>query len=134
MRPHGRILERTRGTAGGLQSLLWVDDGRVGLARTRTTRGELIGTAAIKLLSRRVAVATVVVPWRPAQRANFSDVLSAVRQVGGGSESLGSDATLVEEGAVARTEEQERTKALDASTVNLENARGGKPDVAIDEV
>ena len=38
-------------------------------------------------------------------------------------ESLGSDATLVEEGAVAKTEEQERLKALDASIVNLEKEK-----------
>ena len=40
---------------------------------------------------------------------------------------------LVEEGTSAKTEEQDRLKALDASIVNIENARGGKPDVAIDE-
>ena len=38
------------------------------------------------------------------------------------------------EGAQAKTEEQDRLKALDTSIVDLEKARGGKPDVAIDEV
>ena len=41
---------------------------------------------------------------------------------------------LIEEGASAKSEEQDRLKALFASIMNLEKARGGKPDVAIDEV
>ena len=52
----------------------------------------------------------------------------------GGSESPGSDAMLIEEDASAKTEEQDRLTALDTSIVNLEKARGGKLDVAIDEV
>ena len=52
----------------------------------------------------------------------------------GGSESLGSDAMVVEESASAKTKEHDRLKALDASIVNLDQARGGKLDVAIDEV
>ena len=72
---------------------------------------------------------------RPAQRTTFSDVLSAeCDRLRGGSEAPGADAMLVEEGAVAKSEEQERVKALDASIANLEKARGGKPDDAIDEV
>ena len=38
------------------------------------------------------------------------------------------------DGGPAKAEEQDRLKALDASIANLEKARGGKPDVAIDEV
>ena len=41
---------------------------------------------------------------------------------------------MVEDEVTAKTEEQDRLKALDASIANLEKARGGKPDVAIDEV
>ena len=40
----------------------------------------------------------------------------------------------VEDSGPAKAEEQDRLKALDASIANLERARGGKPDVAIDEV
>ena len=72
---------------------------------------------------------------RPAQRTTLSDVLSAeCDRLRGGSEAPGADAMLVEEGAVAKSEEQGRLKALDASIANLEKARGGKPDDAIDEV
>ena len=41
---------------------------------------------------------------------------------------------MVEDPKTAKTEEQDRLKALDASIANLEKACGGKPDVAIDEV
>ena len=51
-----------------------------------------------------------------------------------GNESLSSEAMVVEDAASAKTEEQDRLKALDASIANLEKARGGKPDVAIDQV
>ena len=51
-----------------------------------------------------------------------------------GGESLSSEATAVEDAGPAKAEEQDRLKALDASIANLERARGGKPDVAIDEV
>ena len=40
----------------------------------------------------------------------------------------------VEDAGSAKAEEQDRLKALDASIANLEKARGGKPDVAIDDV
>ena len=40
----------------------------------------------------------------------------------------------VEDAGPAKAEEQDRLKALDASIASLERARGGKPDVAIDEV
>ena len=40
----------------------------------------------------------------------------------------------VEDAGSAKTGEQDRLNALDASIANLEKARGGKPDVAIDEV
>ena len=40
----------------------------------------------------------------------------------------------VEDAGPAKAEEQDRLNALDASIANLERARGGKPDVAIDEV
>ena len=40
----------------------------------------------------------------------------------------------VEDAGPAKAEEQDHLKALDASIANLERARGGKPDVAIDEV
>ena len=52
----------------------------------------------------------------------------------GGSESLSSYAMLIEASASAKTEEQDRLNSLDTSIVNLEKARGGKPDVAIHEV
>ena len=51
-----------------------------------------------------------------------------------GGESLSSEAMAVEDAGPAKAEEQDRLKALDASIANLERARGGKPDVAIDEV
>ena len=40
----------------------------------------------------------------------------------------------VEDAGAAKAEEEDRLKALDPSIANLERARGGKPDVAIDEV
>ena len=51
-----------------------------------------------------------------------------------GGDSLSSEAMAVEDAGPAKAEEQDRLKALDASIANLEKARGGKPDVAIDEV
>ena len=47
---------------------------------------------------------------------------------------LSSEAMAVKDSGPAKAEEQDRLKALDASIANLEKARGGKPDVAIDEV
>ena len=71
---------------------------------------------------------------KPAHRATFGDVLSAECERLRGGESLSSEAMAVEDAGPAKAEEQDRLKALDASIANLERARGGKPDVAIDEV
>ena len=71
---------------------------------------------------------------KPAQRATFGDYLSAECERLRGGVSLSSEAMVVEDAVSAKTEEQDRLKALDASIANLEKARGGKPDVAIDEV
>ena len=51
-----------------------------------------------------------------------------------GGESLSSEAMAVEDAGSAKAQEQDRLKALGAGVANLEKARGGKPDVAIDEV
>ena len=69
-----------------------------------------------------------------AHRATFGDFLSVECERLRGGESLSSEAMAVEDAGPAKAEEQDRLKALDASIANLERARGGKPDVAIDEV
>ena len=128
---HGRILERTRGAAGEHRRHLRVDDGRVRFALTRVTRGEVTATAATEQSTRgcRGGNGGSSVQRR-VQRATLSECLSAeCDRLRGGSESLGSEAMLIEEGASAKT-----LKALNASIANLEKARGGKPDVTIDEV
>ena len=71
---------------------------------------------------------------KPAHRATFGDFLTAESERLRGGESLSSEAMAVEDAGPAKAEEQDRLKALDASIANLERARGGKPDVAIDEV
>ena len=72
--------------------------------------------------------------WKPVQRATFGDYLSAECERLRGGDSLSSEAMAVEDSGPAKAEEQDRLKALGASIANLEKARGGKPDVAIDEV
>ena len=58
---------------------------------------------------------------RPPQSTTFSEFLSAgCDKLRGGSESLGSDAMLS-----AKTEKQDRLKALDTNIENLKKARGG---------
>ena len=51
-----------------------------------------------------------------------------------GGESLSSEAMAVEDVGSAKAEEQDRLEDLDASIANLEKARGGKLDMAIEEV
>ena len=76
--------------------------------------------------------------WQSCKEAgsasDFRDYLSAECERLRGGDSLSSEATAVEDSGPAKAEEQDRLKALDASIANLEKARGGKPDVAIDEV
>ena len=95
---------------------------------SRTVRGEVIATVAV------VPSARGDPARKPAQRATFGDYLSAERERLGGGESLSSEAIVVEDASSAKTEDHDRLKVLDASIANLEKARGGKPDVAIDEV
>ena len=71
---------------------------------------------------------------KPAHRATFGDFLSAECERLRGGESLSSEAMAVEDAGPAKAEEHDRLNSLDASIANLERARGGKPDVAIDEV
>ena len=98
----------------------------------RITRGKDIATVVAKQSARGVVVAMVTV----LRGGRLSERLSVTtsRRSATCCEPLGSDAMVVEESASAKTEEQDRLEALDASIVKLEKARGGKPDVAIDEV
>ena len=56
------------------------------------------------------------------------------KETSSSSESLSSEAMAVEGAGPAKAHEQDRLKALDPIIANLERARGGKPDVAFDEV
>ena len=113
-----------------------VDDGRVPIVPTRITLGEVIATSCSRAVSLggRGNGGGGSPARKPAQRATFGDFLSAECERLRGGDSLSSEAMAVEDSGPAKAEEQDRLKALDASIANLEKARGGKPDVAIDEV
>ena len=127
-----------RGTAAARarRRLRPVDDGRVPIVPTRTTRGEVFAAVAVVPSAlgdvEAVAVAVLQGSWLSERlwRITFSAECERLR----GGESLGSEAMAVEDAGSAKAEEQDRLKALVARFANLEKARGGKPDVAIDLV
>ena len=122
-------IEGIRGAAAQCRRLQQVDDGRVPIVPFRTTRGEVITTVAVAPSARGVVEAVVVAVL---QGSRLSERLSGITSRRG-AKGCGSS-EVVEDAVSAKTEEQDRLKALDASIANLEKAHGGKPDVAIDEL
>ena len=125
-------IARVRGTAAASARLRLrpVDDGRVPIVPTRTTRGEVIATFA-------VVPSAFGETWKQWRWQSCKEASSASDFRGlplGGVRKVAWEAMAVEDAGPAKAEEQDRLKALDASIANLEKARGGKPNVAVDEV
>ena len=124
-------IEGVRGTAAARarRRLRQVDDGRVPIVPTGATRGEVVATVAVGHVE--AVVVAVLQGSRLSERLSRITSRRSAKRLRGG-ESLSSEAMVVKDAVSAKTEEQDRLKALDARIANLEKARGGKPDMAID--
>ena len=114
---------RVTAAARARRRLRPVDDGRVPIAPTRITRGEVIATVAVA--GRQHWGTWKQWRWQSCKEAGSASDFRRLPLFRGG-DSLSSEAMAVEDAGPAKAEEQD--------IANLQKARGGKPDVAIDEV
>ena len=127
-----------RGTAAARarRRLRQVDDGRVPIVPTRTTRGEVIATVAVVPSARGdvEAVAVAVLPRKPAQRATFGDYISAERERLRGGESLSSEAMVVKDVGFSQDRGAGSPEGLGCERCESREGARLQQDVAIDEV